>query len=353
MANALVAVHGNSRKRARDTSAPAVPRAVAIEWTESDPFIKGIMAVSNRNRVRDQYGRIYKAHTNGAGYLDVRIGDKLWMHHLLVYVMWYGRQPEGQIDHIDRNRSNNRPENLEDVTPAENVRRSHADANRRSGVVNRSKPIIGQLPGMQAREFASTAVAADELNLHRASVTRCCKGDLKTTGGWTFAYHEQHDLENEIWRPVEDIQVSNRGRVKMPTSGKHTPNPGINGYCRVKVRGKTHMFHRLVCQAFHGEPPPGYHADHVDNNTMNNNAENLQWLSPAENNAKKRHACKKTTRRAVVTSMGEYYDSTAHAHAALGLSEIWIQQLCVSGKPHHEHGVFSYVTPEVSEGEIF
>jgi len=45
------------RKRAREAARPVravTPRLEPIEWTESDEFIKGVVAVSNRNRVRDK-----------------------------------------------------------------------------------------------------------------------------------------------------------------------------------------------------------------------------------------------------------------------------------------------------------
>ena len=36
--------------------------------------------------------------------------------------------------------------------------------------------------------FAGINIAARELSLHQCSITRCCKGKLKTTGGYHFEY---------------------------------------------------------------------------------------------------------------------------------------------------------------------
>lgn len=46
------------------------------------------------------------------------------------------------------------------------------------------------------------------------------------------------------------------------------------------------LAHRLVCEAFNG-PPNVLHREvaHFDGNRLNNNAENLRWVSPAENAA--------------------------------------------------------------------
>ena len=42
--------------------------------------------------------------------------------------------------------------------------------------------------------------------------------------------------------------------------------------------------HRIVCTAFHGEPPTDQHVvDHIDTNRANNRPENLRWLTRLEN----------------------------------------------------------------------
>jgi hypothetical protein len=43
--------------------------------------------------------------------------------------------------------------------------------------------------------------------------------------------------------------------------------------------------HRLVALAFHGEPPSGAVARHLDGNKLNNRAANLAWGAYAENTA--------------------------------------------------------------------
>lgn len=49
---------------------------------------------------------------------------------------------------------------------------------------------------------------------------------------------------------------------------------------------KCRAVHRLVCHAFHGEPPtPDHHAAHNDGDRGNNRATNLRWATPKENTA--------------------------------------------------------------------
>jgi hypothetical protein len=52
--------------------------------------------------------------------------------------------------------------------------------------------------------------------------------------------------------------------------------------------GKRRLLHvnRLVCRAFHGDPPDeSYEAAHCDGDRRNNREENLRWATPASNQA--------------------------------------------------------------------
>ena len=41
--------------------------------------------------------------------------------------------------------------------------------------------------------------------------------------------------------------------------------------------------HILVCTAFHGECPEGYECDHINGNKLDWSADNLRWVTRAEN----------------------------------------------------------------------
>ena len=61
------------------------------------------------------------------GYLLVGIGGKKYLAHRLIWMMVYGKFPDGQIDHIDGDPTNNRLSNLRDVAPeinSQNQRRA-------------------------------------------------------------------------------------------------------------------------------------------------------------------------------------------------------------------------------------
>ena len=46
---------------------------------------------------------------------------------------------------------------------------------------------------------------------------------------------------------------------------------------------KKFLVHRLVYEAFNGKIPEGYTIDHIDQNPLNNNIENLQCITKQEN----------------------------------------------------------------------
>ena len=107
------------------------------------------------------------------------------------------------------------------------------------------------------------------------------------------------DLGRERWLPVVGYEgvyeVSSLGRVRSvrPRFGDGILRGDVDryGYRRVLLSrdAKSVRFkvHRLVCTAFHGEPPPGHQVAHLDGNKTNNVADNLKWATRAENNSHK------------------------------------------------------------------
>lgn len=60
------------------------------------------------------------------GYRRVSVLGSCWAAHRLAWVLHYGNEPEGPIDHINGVRNDNRISNLRIVTPSENTQNMHA-----------------------------------------------------------------------------------------------------------------------------------------------------------------------------------------------------------------------------------
>lgn len=72
---------------------------------------------------------------DGRGYHAVNVKNRKYAGHRLAWLHFYGEWPKAQIDHINRDPSDNRIENLRDVSGSENCRnRRFRNLQRRGGV---------------------------------------------------------------------------------------------------------------------------------------------------------------------------------------------------------------------------
>jgi len=73
--------------------------------------------------------------TQPSGHLSGRIFDRTFRAHRVVFAISRGQWPKQSIDHINGNPSDNRPENLRDVSHQENHRNQKNRKNNTSGVI--------------------------------------------------------------------------------------------------------------------------------------------------------------------------------------------------------------------------
>lgn len=90
--------------------------------------VRALFVYSEGNLVRKTYvcPNAQKGMTVGCidnfGYLRVRIDGKYYRNHRVIFLYFHGYLPENDIDHIDRNRLNNKIENLREVSRSCNHR---------------------------------------------------------------------------------------------------------------------------------------------------------------------------------------------------------------------------------------
>jgi len=103
--------------------------------------------------------------------------------------------------------------------------------------------------------------------------------------------------EDEIWKIIEDFPnyaISNYGKVKKIKGGveaikNRILNPGINIYGYLFVifiknkKRKLKFIHRLVLENFISSCPKSYQCNHKDGIKINNNINNLEWVTPKQN----------------------------------------------------------------------
>ena len=107
-----------------------------------------------------------------------------------------------------------------------------------------------------------------------------------------------------VWRAVKGYEglyaVNNTGQVKSLFRYKKVLKPNVmkRGYCTVELfkdgQSKRLLIHRLVAEAFIPNPYNFPQVNHIDENPMNNSADNLEWCTAKYNmnygeGAKTRH----------------------------------------------------------------
>ncbi|MDX3877587.1 MAG: HNH endonuclease [Achromobacter sp.] len=106
--------------------------------------------VPPRSKSRISRGDI--AGTLVKGYRRIKILGRIYSAHRIVWAMHHGEMPDGMLDHIDRNRSNDRISNLRMATTSENRRNSTVKSDNRLGIKGVRQNRYGRY---EARIFAN------------------------------------------------------------------------------------------------------------------------------------------------------------------------------------------------------
>ena len=179
--------------------------------------------ISSYGRIKASNGLITRGSQLKPGYFRTKIKEHcnqyVYIHSITAY-NFLGPPPSSQhtqVNHKDLNPGNNHVENLEYVTPSENVRHFHASRGYQQS--KPCKPVVGRPPGGSEDEwtwYKSMKDAAKILGIHVSSISRCTRGLSQHAGGYEFRLAEPDEplqLPGEEWRPV-DLEGLLRERAK-------------------------------------------------------------------------------------------------------------------------------------------
>ena len=293
--------------------------------------------VSSYGRCCSSLGIISDGHLHPSGYRQVKICGQNYAVHRVVMLAFNGPPPSEQawqVHHKDGDRANNRLDNLEYVTPRQNMLHACAQSTRKNSGTAISRPVMWRRRGTETWTLSpSGRQAAEQLGLTQSTVSNICNGKASSREfEIQFQDASPTTLTGEEWRPMLDPssgdQVSNRmvssfGRVMSKTGLTSKGTLKRPGYYYTSITcaalpKRMVSVHRLVAFAFLGPPQcvSLTHVNHKDLDKGNNCADNLEWLSPAGNTSHFHLNCsitRKTGMKPVLSrAHGSYHNWKLH-----------------------------------------
>ena len=264
--------------------------------------------VSSEGRCRDSRGRISHGCLHPTGYHKVNINGSTFLVHRLIVHAFHGpprHEAAVEVNHIDGNRSNNGKDNLEWVTSSQNSRHSYANLSRHFSIPSkRRQALIRPIGSQEWTTYSSVKLASEATGQpHKTLYARCSRNSQVDGYEYSLAALQQAECPGEEWRPmkcprtgllVPGRAVSSSGRIKSKRGHIYFGTLRKDGYFRTQVKlelqHRNEFVHRLVAASFLGQPPSPEHTqiNHKDGNKSNNARDNLEYVTPAENNA---HRC--------------------------------------------------------------
>ncbi|GIS52515.1 MAG: hypothetical protein Ct9H90mP28_2310 [Paracoccaceae bacterium] len=275
-------------------------------WKELEGFSK--YKFSNSGKVWSKhYNREMSLKPTPEGYIQMELtnneGNKknYRIHRLVALTFIPNPEKKPTVNHKNHNRADNRVENLEWATVAEQNNHSRKASKEVTRLQNSRAVWRCSIDGKKIEYYetmqdASQWVLDNKGNKRaRNNISTVCRNKQKTAYGfkWIYDTSDENIFENEIWKDIpkelikgySSYKISDQGRIKNPRGkilkgydGKYYKNVSIG-----TAAGKTYFLHRLVAQVF---LPNFYNkpfVNHKDHDRSNCKLYNLEWVTPSEN----------------------------------------------------------------------
>jgi hypothetical protein len=248
------------------------------------------------NYLVSNYGDVYSMFVerflsisrNEEGYLGVRININEQRKHYFVsrltYMAFKNEEiPEGlDIDHMDRDLSNNHINNLRAVTKKENAQNSRHPGHTPAKIEQYT------LDGTYIKTWTSIKEITETLKVSYNSIADCYKGKSKQSHG--FIWKNLNIIEDDTgfvsikMKDAEEYKEYRINREGIIIHGKKFLHPlSHKGYLTIPIRGRSFYVHRLVAQTFIENPNNYPEVNHINKVITDNNVSNLEWCTKQQN----------------------------------------------------------------------
>jgi hypothetical protein len=193
------------------------------------------------------------------------------------------------VNHRDKNRRNNKVENLEWCTIKMN--NQHSAKTRTKYNSYKRKVLKFDNEGNFVKKYNSITEAANENNVTISQITSVCKGRRKSCAGSTWKYQEKDVTEEMIKIPeFANYFATKSGKIFSKKSNKFlVPYETKAGYLKISIRSSEGVFtkvvHRLVAECYLPKIKDKNIVNHKNGNKKDNRIENLEWCTSQENTA--------------------------------------------------------------------
>lgn len=257
-------------------------------------------SISSFGNVRnDTTNRLLCLSPNVEGYISVDLRRqnkrKIYKVHRLValnFVPNFKNKPT--VNHIDKNPSNNKIENLEWATYSEqNFHKSKNSIFPTRCVWRIDKNTNEKIESYNSLKLASLWIKNNVINIFsragtiQAMICEVCRKKRVIAYGYKWEYNDKIEtLDGEIWKNLtkcDGYKISNFGRIINKTGRLANHTLSKNGYWWASVGYKNYRIHRLVAEEFIPNLDNKLQVNHIDGNKNNYKSSNLEWVTNKEN----------------------------------------------------------------------
>jgi len=228
------------------------------------------------------------------------------VHQIIARTFIENPENKPTVNHIDFNTKNNKLDNLEWMTMAEQNKHASNNILRKKYGEKLCRAVwkCDLKTGERITRYESVSKAALMLNNSisgKSSICAVCNKKVifdkrlkksyipKMAYGFGWEYEEDISIEGEIWKNIDPkyikgsigFSISSKGRTK--NCDGRIRSPWSSEYLWVSINSHNFLAHRIIALVFLENPFRKQYVNHIDGDKLNCSLSNLEWCTLSEN----------------------------------------------------------------------